>query len=62
MRLRIEPTNDQANRSQDCKQCIVTIEHPNDDLNIWTVADIVADLLLGFGFAESNVNDVINRR
>ena len=49
MKITIQPTDDQRSRVSP-KYSTVTIEHPDDDLNIEEVREIVNSALIAWGF------------
>lgn len=54
MRLTIETTNSVPEYSQK-----VVKEVPYDDLDIWAVQNLVMELLVGYGYAESSVRSIL---
>lgn len=50
MKITIEPTTDQSDRRMDSMLCKVSIEHPRDDLDLFTVVELVGDALHGIGY------------
>lgn len=60
MRIILEPTADQAEFTDYIKQHRVVLDHPSDELDIWGVASLLAQALVGYGYHPNNVDDVIN--
>ena len=50
MRITIEPTTDQSQRSSDLTQHRVVIEHPDDDLGLDIALDLVQAALAAYGY------------
>ena len=66
MKITLEPTNKRQiqtyikSGSIDCIYPVVTIEHPEDDMNISEVFDnIIIPTLKAYGFPESVINDYL---
>lgn len=62
MKITIEPTTDQSQRSVDATQLKVSVEHPCDDLDIWQLAELLAAAVLALGYHPSNVDYIINTK
>ena len=60
MKITIEPSADQTEEEYAYPK--VTLEVPRDDLVIDEAADIVRQALLGWGFSEALVDEVIGPR
>lgn len=54
----LSPTNPQTGPA-DCVQPVVSVIHPQDKLTIYEVAQLLRQALLGYGFSEASVQDVI---
>jgi hypothetical protein len=54
MRITIEPTEDQRYQPFENQFLRHTIEHPNDDLNLHQVAEMINALLVAWGFPTAN--------
>lgn len=57
MRITMEPT--QARKGEEFPQHKVIIELPSDDLDINQAGDLLRFVLLGWGFDQSNVDEII---
>jgi len=56
MKITIEPTKDQSKEKPDMKYPIVTIEVPDDDLNIDDVLEMLINpALIGYGYSAADV-------
>ena len=53
MKITISPTNNQDNLSSECKHSIITIEHPDDDIDFMEVMQLVQSALIAWGFNPS---------
>ena len=63
MRLTIEPTNQEqaqngvTSRRSDCVQHKVVIEHPDDDIDLVGVIQLLSRALVAYGFSKENVRE-----
>ena len=60
MKITIEPSQDQTGEEYAYPK--VTLEIPRDDVMIEEAADMVRQVLLGWGFSEALVDEVIPSR
>jgi len=59
MKLTSEPTESQAGKKPECMQPTVTVSIPDDNLDIHEFAELVRKLLLGCGYHQDNVRQVL---
>lgn len=55
--VKYEPENTGLNRRADCTQWGVTIEHPDDDLNLAETIQLVSRALVAYGFSKKGVKE-----
>ena len=60
MRITIEPTTDQFDRSSEATQHRVVLEHPHDDLGISTVIELVEWALIAYGYPPTLVREYLD--
>lgn len=62
MKLTLEPTNDQRDKLPDAKHLTITVQHPDDDLAVDDLADMVRGILLAAGYSPGCVDELIEPR
>jgi len=60
MKLTLEPTEDQEERTPAARFPKVTIECLGDDLDIWQIGKLLEAALLAWGFPQVTVDDLFH--